>query len=63
MLGMITNLSWRWRRQLIKPSELGFEVLLRVLVVSFWGHTKKFAHFKKLTFSRTKKPDACTYLS
>jgi hypothetical protein len=21
-LGMITNLSWRWRRQLIKPSEL-----------------------------------------
>jgi hypothetical protein len=23
MLGLITNLSWRWRRQLIKPSELG----------------------------------------
>jgi len=46
-----------------EQTKLGFEVLLRVLVVSFWGHTKKFAHFKKLIFSRTKKPDACTYLS
>ena len=46
-----------------EQTKLGFEVLLRVLVVSFWGHTKKFAHFKKLIFSRTKNPDACTYLS
>jgi hypothetical protein len=23
MLGFVTNLSWRWRRHLIKPSELG----------------------------------------
>jgi len=52
-----------WRRQLIKSTELGFEVLLRVLVGSFWGHTKRFNHFKKLIFSRTKNPDACTYLS
>jgi len=28
MLGLITNLSWRWRRHLIKPSELGLGIYL-----------------------------------
>jgi hypothetical protein len=26
-LGIVTNLSWRWRRQLIKPSELGLGII------------------------------------
>jgi len=27
-LGIITNLSWRWRRHLIKPSELGLVIII-----------------------------------
>ena len=36
MLGLITNLSWRWRRQLIKPSELALDLFnyLAVRVLS-----------------------------
>ena len=30
-LGMITNLSWRWRGHLIKPSELDAVVILKVM--------------------------------
>jgi hypothetical protein len=29
-LGLVTNLSWRWRRQLIKPSELAVGLILKV---------------------------------
>ena len=36
-LGIDTNLSWRWRRQLIKPSELGgrskFSCLLNLYLI------------------------------
>jgi len=30
-LGLITNLSWRWRRHLIKPSELADRLLFFIL--------------------------------
>jgi hypothetical protein len=31
-LGIITNLSWRWRRQLIKPSELWLVIIKNLIV-------------------------------
>jgi hypothetical protein len=32
-LGLITNLSWRWRRHLIKPSELCLGVFLVIVMM------------------------------